>query len=76
VGQQVNACLRTCGIPGRDAAELTGETASATRARQWAEQRVFFLTPQTLINDLDKERVDARDIALLVIGANVSGPVL
>jgi ERCC4-related helicase len=29
---------------------------------------VFYLTPQTLINDLEKGRVDAKDIVLLVIG--------
>jgi hypothetical protein len=31
VAQQVNACLETCGIPGRDSVELTGEVPKAQR---------------------------------------------
>lgn len=33
VAQQVDACHRVCGIPGSDAAEMTGEIVKATRAR-------------------------------------------
>lgn len=33
VAQQIDACHQTCGIPGSDAAELTGETASSIRER-------------------------------------------
>jgi ATP-dependent DNA helicase MPH1 len=38
---------------------------------QWVEQRVFYMTPQTLINDLLTENCDPRDIILLVIGINL-----
>lgn len=32
VAQQIGACHETCGIPGSDAAELTGQIARETRA--------------------------------------------
>ncbi|KAJ3508308.1 hypothetical protein NLJ89_g5829 [Agrocybe chaxingu] len=67
VAQQVTACHETCGIPGRDSAELTGEVPRATRMRYWEEKRVFFMTPQTLYNDLLKETCDIHDIVLLVV---------
>ena len=37
-------------------------------ASQWEEKRVFYMTPQTLINDLTTENCDPRDIVLMVIG--------
>ena len=33
VAQQVNACLETCGIPGRDSIELTGEVPKVQRTK-------------------------------------------
>ena len=33
VAQQIDACHKTCGIPGRDAVELTGDKATALRNR-------------------------------------------
>lgn len=35
---------------------------------QWQEKRVFYMTPQTLMNDLRTDNCDPRDIVLLVIG--------
>ncbi|KAG8220105.1 P-loop containing nucleoside triphosphate hydrolase protein [Butyriboletus roseoflavus] len=67
VAQQIDACHRTCGIPGRDAVELTGNNPRAYRSRMWEEKRVFYMTPQTLINDLTTENCDPRDIILVVI---------
>ncbi|PPQ67019.1 hypothetical protein CVT24_011313 [Panaeolus cyanescens] len=67
VGQQIDACHNTCGIPARDSVEMTGETAIGIRARHWKEKRVFFMTPQTFVNDCLKETCDIRDIVLLVI---------
>ncbi|KAF8446272.1 hypothetical protein L210DRAFT_3619974 [Boletus edulis BED1] len=67
VAQQIDACHRTCGIPGRDSVELTGNNPRAYRSRMWEEKRVFFMTPQTLINDLTTENCDPRDIILMVI---------
>ncbi|KAF7339856.1 ATP-dependent DNA helicase mph1 [Mycena venus] len=67
VAQQIEASHKTCGIPGSDAIELTGHNVRAMRARAWKEKRVFYMTPQTLFNDLESENCDARDIILLVI---------
>ncbi|KAI6045135.1 hypothetical protein EDC04DRAFT_2638648 [Pisolithus marmoratus] len=67
VAQQITACHQTCGIPGRDAVELTGNNPRAYRSQMWAEKRVFYMTPQTLINDLITENCDPKDIILLVI---------
>ncbi|KAJ7706436.1 hypothetical protein B0H17DRAFT_1037209 [Mycena rosella] len=67
VAQQVEACHKTCGIPGSDAIVLTGENLKPMRARAWKEKRVFYMTPQTLNNDLVSENCDAGDIVLLVI---------
>ncbi|KAG1889374.1 hypothetical protein F4604DRAFT_1712018 [Suillus subluteus] len=67
VAQQIDACHRTCGIPGCDAVELTGNNPRAYRYRMWEEKRIFYMTPQTLINDLTTENCDARDIVLIVI---------
>ncbi|KAF9014947.1 hypothetical protein BDQ17DRAFT_1418080 [Cyathus striatus] len=67
VAQQIDACHQTCGIPGHDAIELTGAVNVATRARYWKQKRIFYMTPQTLVNDLMNETCDARDIILLVV---------
>ena len=34
VAQQVDACLETCGIPGRDSIELTGEVPKVQRVKR------------------------------------------
>lgn len=39
---------------------------------KWKEKRVFYMTPQTLNNDLVSENCDAKDIVLLVIGMSCS----
>ncbi|KAA1468605.1 P-loop containing nucleoside triphosphate hydrolase protein [Dentipellis sp. KUC8613] len=67
VAQQIEACHKTCGIPGRDAAELTGSVAKAKRNRLWQEKRVFYMTPQTLEHDLMSENCDVGEIVLLVV---------
>ncbi|KAI0082224.1 P-loop containing nucleoside triphosphate hydrolase protein [Panus rudis PR-1116 ss-1] len=67
VAQQIDACHKACGIPGSHAAELTGEIPSVKRAKLWQEKRVFFMTPQTLMNDLKKGNCDPQDIVLFVV---------
>ncbi|KAK0505906.1 hypothetical protein EDD18DRAFT_10351 [Armillaria luteobubalina] len=67
VAQQIDACHKTCGIPGSDAIELTGQNPKPMRHRAWKEKRVFYMTPQTLINDLTSETCDAQDIILIVV---------
>ncbi|TCD67543.1 3'-5' DNA helicase [Steccherinum ochraceum] len=67
VAQQIEACHQTCGIPGTHAVELTGQNPRAMRAKAWEEKRVFYMTPQTLMNDIRNGVCDCRDIVLLVI---------
>ncbi|KAL9715744.1 3'-5' DNA helicase [Leucoagaricus gongylophorus] len=67
VSQQIEASHNACGIPGTDAAEMTGETYRTKRERLWREKRVFYMTPQTLMNDLATRNCDAMDIILLVV---------
>ncbi|KAG8763873.1 3'-5' DNA helicase [Ceratobasidium sp. 423] len=67
VAQQIEACHESCGIPGRDAIELTGTVNKNQRRRAWEERRVFYMTPQTFFNDLKDGTCDAEDIVLVVI---------
>lgn len=41
VAQQIEACHRTCGIPGSHAAELTGQTPRPMRAKAVSRPRSF-----------------------------------
>lgn len=65
--QQVQACLNVAGIPRSQATLLTGETPPVLREGEWASKRLFFMTPQTLMNDLSKGYADPKSIVLLVI---------
>ncbi|CEL57534.1 fanconi anemia group M protein [Rhizoctonia solani AG-1 IB] len=67
VAQQIEACHESCGIPGRDAIELTGTVTKNLRRRAWEEKRVFYMTPQTFFNDLKDGTCNAEDIVLVVI---------
>lgn len=65
--QQVEACLNVAGIPRSQATLLTGEIPPALREGEWEQKRLFFMTPQTLQNDLSKGYADPKSIVLLVI---------
>ena len=65
--QQVQACLSVAGIPRSQATLLTGETPPVLREDEWESRRLFFMTPQTLMNDLSKGYADPKSIVLLVI---------
>lgn len=67
VTQQVKACFEIAGIPRSSTTLLTGEQTPALRAEEWAEKRVFFMTPQTVENDLKSGIADPKRIALLVV---------
>lgn len=67
VSQQVNACFNTVGIPRSATSMLTGNIQPAVRADEWQTKRVFFMTPQTLINDLKTGLCDPKRIVLLVV---------
>nr|XP_030131182.3 Fanconi anemia group M protein isoform X2 [Taeniopygia guttata] len=67
VAQQMEACGRVMGIPGRDMAEMTGGTQALGRRELWNTKRVFFLTPQIMVNDLSRGTCPAVEIKCLVI---------
>ncbi|OIW35270.1 P-loop containing nucleoside triphosphate hydrolase protein [Coniochaeta ligniaria NRRL 30616] len=67
VSQQVEACLNIAGIPRSDTTLLTGETPPVLREGEWETKRLFFMTPQTLMNDLSKGYADPKSIVLLVV---------
>ncbi|KAI1237428.1 hypothetical protein IHE44_0013501 [Lamprotornis superbus] len=63
----MEACGRVMGIPCRDMAEMTGGTQALGRRELWNTKRVFFLTPQIMVNDLSRGTCPAVDIKCLVI---------
>ncbi|PPJ60997.1 hypothetical protein CBER1_01999 [Cercospora berteroae] len=67
IAQQLDACYGIVGIPKGDTVLMTGETTPAARADQWLEKRVFFMTPQTVINDLKTGICDPKKFVLLVV---------
>ncbi|KAL5380010.1 hypothetical protein DPSP01_008049 [Paraphaeosphaeria sporulosa] len=67
VAQQIDACFHICGIPRSATTMLIGGVAPAIRAEEWASKRVFFMTPQTLVNDLKHGYADPKRIVLLVV---------
>lgn len=67
IAQQMEACYHIVGIPRHDTVLMTGETTPTIRAEEWLERRVFFMTPQTVINDLKTGICDPKKIVLLVV---------
>ncbi|KAH8700671.1 P-loop containing nucleoside triphosphate hydrolase protein, partial [Talaromyces proteolyticus] len=67
VTQQVTACLGIAGIPHSQTTLLTGNVPPGIRAEEWQTKRIFFMTPQTLINDLKTGIADPKRIVLLVV---------
>ncbi|KAK5462881.1 3'-5' DNA helicase [Exophiala xenobiotica] len=67
VSQQIDACFNIAGIPRSQTTMLTGEVSPGIRAEEWQEKRVFFMTPQTLINDLKNGMADPKKIVLVVV---------
>lgn len=67
VSQQVEACFGIAGIPRSETSMLTGTIPPALRTDEWKTKRVFFMTPQTIINDLKTGIADPKRIVLLVV---------
>ncbi|XP_030574196.1 Fanconi anemia group M protein [Archocentrus centrarchus] len=67
VAQQIEACYKVMGIPQAHMAELTGSTAAKQRQEVWRSKRVFFLTPQVMVNDLSRDTCPAQQVKCLVI---------
>ncbi len=67
VSQQVKACFDIAGIPRSATTMLTGGISPGLRAEEWQSKRVFFMTPQTIINDLKTGICDPKRLVLLVV---------
>ena len=67
VSQQVKACFDIAGIPRSATTMLTGGISPGLRAEEWQDKRVFFMTPQTIINDLKTGICDPKRLVLLVV---------
>ncbi|XP_075609244.1 Fanconi anemia group M protein [Balearica regulorum gibbericeps] len=67
VAQQMEACACVMGIPTRHMVEMTGGTQALSRRELWTTKRVFFLTPQIMVNDLSRGTCPAVEIKCLVI---------
>ncbi|XP_009999505.1 PREDICTED: Fanconi anemia group M protein [Chaetura pelagica] len=67
VAQQMEACAKVMGIPARHMAEMTGGTQALSRRELWATKRVFFLTPQIMVNDLSRGTCPAVEVKCLVV---------
>lgn len=67
IAQQMEACYGIAGIHRQDTVLMTGETQPPVRAEEWLEGRVFFMTPQTVINDLKTGICDPKKIVLVVV---------
>ncbi|KAH7163086.1 hypothetical protein B0J13DRAFT_430947 [Dactylonectria estremocensis] len=67
VAQQIDACYNIAGIPRSETTLLTGDIPPALRVDEWQKRRVFFMTPQTLLNDISHGYADPKSIALMVI---------
>jgi len=67
VAQQMEACAKVMGIRRSEMCEMTGGVNPEERKRLWLEKRVFFLTPQTLNNDLVKSTCPWSKVRCLII---------
>ncbi|SJX60992.1 related to MPH1-Member of the DEAH family of helicases [Sporisorium reilianum f. sp. reilianum] len=67
VDQQKTACHRICGLPWDCAIDLTGQKAGSIRGDYWLTKRIFYMTPQTLENDILNKRCDPRDVVCVVV---------
>ncbi|KAF2118268.1 hypothetical protein BDV96DRAFT_569567 [Lophiotrema nucula] len=67
VTQQAEACYGIVGIPRSETTLLIGGVAPGLRAEEWQKKRVFFMTPQTMLNDLKSGYADPKKIVLLVV---------
>jgi len=70
VAQQFKACTDIIHLPEQDVVLLEGSTSPARREAKWKQGRVFFITPQTLANDLESGTVSpatARKFVLVVV---------
>ncbi|XP_064622547.1 uncharacterized protein LOC135484794 [Lineus longissimus] len=67
VAQQIEACYNIMGIPQTHTAEMTGAMSPVERVKAWQTKRLFFLTPQVMMNDLSRGALPADQVKCLVV---------
>ena len=67
VAQQIQACHEVTGIPSDDTSEMTGAMQPEQRKKFWNDKRVFYLTPQVMMNDLQRGACPALQVKCLVV---------
>ncbi|KAL1132770.1 hypothetical protein AAG570_010722 [Ranatra chinensis] len=67
VAQQIRACHNIMNIPVGDTVEMTGNLNAQQQMTLWKEKRVFFLTPQVMVNDLRTNSCPPSLIKCLVV---------
>ncbi|KHJ42517.1 helicase protein, partial [Trichuris suis] len=65
--QQKEACRTVMGIPEDSISEMTGSTLPTLRKNEWEKKRIFFLTPQVLLNDISRAACPVERIKCLVV---------
>ncbi len=54
VEQQMEACHRFTDIPQSDMVKITGTTVASKRGVNYAQHRIFFATPQSIVSDIQR----------------------
>lgn len=67
VAQQISACYDIMGVPEEDTAELQGSIAPEKRRELWRERRLFFCTPQSMVNDIKQKRCNPGEFVCVVV---------
>jgi len=67
VDQQISACYDIVGISSNDTVQLSGNIPAEDRGKYWSEKRIFFSTPQTVVNDIKNSLCDPMRIVCLVM---------
>ncbi|EQC26413.1 hypothetical protein, variant [Saprolegnia diclina VS20] len=67
VSQQIEACHSVMPIPHDDMAELQGNVPPARRKQLWSTKRVFFCTPQSMQNDIERGNCDVSSFVCVVV---------
>ncbi|CDW59533.1 Helicase C and ResIII domain containing protein [Trichuris trichiura] len=67
VSQQKEAFRSVMGIPQDSISEMTGSTLPTLRKNEWEKKRIFFLTPQVLLNDISRAICPVERIKCLVV---------
>jgi ATP-dependent DNA helicase MPH1 len=67
VNQQFKSFRNTPGLRNIHVCELTGSISPKERRNLYAKKAIFFMTPETLENDLKKQFFNPHDIVLLIV---------